>query len=166
MRNLLLITITAISICSCSNNSIPVPVLSNVGWLEQVVVSPAKILMHAKLDTGADNCSVNAQDIEHFQQKDENWIRFTLANRYGDSEKIEAKVIRTAKIKTKKKGFQSRPVIKLGICLDSIFKTIECNLVDRSHFDYPILIGRNFLAGSVLVDSSETYLTQPLCKAK
>lgn len=142
----------------------PAPTLSTFGWVEPVSLQPADILLHAKLDTGADNCSVHAEDLKLFTKNDADWVRFTTANRYGQRKQIERRVIRTAKIKTKRGNVQKRPVVRIGMCLGSIFETIECNLVDRSHFTYPVLIGRNFLAGSAIVNSSVTYTSAPNCK--
>ena len=53
----------------------------------------------------------------------------------------------------------------LGICLGTIYKEVEVNLVDRSHFNYQLLIGRNFLIDSFLVDPSLTFSTKPKCKS-
>ena len=58
---------------------------------------------------------------------------------------------------------QMRPVILLRICLGGVRKEAEVNLVDRSRFKYPLLIGRSFLAGDFLIDSDQTYLLKPLC---
>lgn len=139
------------------------PPLTIYGWLEQVRLHPSEILLHAKLDTGADNCSMHAENLVRFKKGRTPWIRFSVSNRYGDKKTIERRVIRTAKVKTKDGGFQSRPVVRLGMCISSLYETIECNLVDRSHFEYPVLIGRNFLAGSAIVNSSVTYTSQPNC---
>jgi len=52
----------------------------------------------------------------------------------------------------------------LGICLGSVYKEVEVNLVDRSNFNYQLLIGRNYLANSFLVDPSLTFSTKSKCK--
>ena len=54
-------------------------------------------------------------------------------------------------------GFQQRLVIELEISLGEIKKLTKVNLVDRSHFNYQLLIGRSFLKPHFLVDSSKTY---------
>jgi hypothetical protein len=54
-------------------------------------------------------------------------------------------------------------VIVLGVCLSNVYKEVEVNLVDRANFNYPMLVGRSFLAGSFVVDSGEKYLTTPKC---
>ena len=154
-----------LSYTSCSTKQITVnPTLSEVGWLEQIEIKPSNLLLHAKLDTGADTCSVHAENLIKFKQNDEDWLSFEITNRYGIKEKLTLKILRYAKIKTKEFGFQVRPVVNIGICLGSYFENVECNLVDRSHFEYPVLIGRNYLAGTVLVNSSETYKTKPSCE--
>lgn len=136
------------------------------GWLEKVKIFPPNIIMHSKLDSGADSCSIHAADIKLTSSKNTKWAEFMITNRYGDNKTLKLKVLRTTKIKTKKRGLQRRPVVSIGICLDTVFEYVECNLVDRSHFEYPVLLGRNFLASNVLIDSSVSYLTTPNCKEK
>jgi len=134
------------------------------GWIEQVRVTPPDIRLHAKLDTGADSCSVHAEGIETFKKKKERWVRFELANRYGERQQVERKIIRSAKIKTKKGGVQRRPVVRLGLCLGDHYEQVECNIVDRSHFSYPVLVGRNYLSGNIVVNSSVSYTSEPNCQ--
>ncbi len=135
------------------------------GWLEQVRVYPPGILMHAKLDTGADNCSLHAENIKKFKKDKENWVSFEISNRYGVKKAIEGKILRIAKVKKKGGGIQKRPVVRIGLCLGNSYESIECNLVNRAHFQNPVLVGRNFLAGSALVNSSETFTTTPNCSS-
>ena len=137
-----------------------------IGWLEKVTIAPPDILLHAKLDTGADNCSVHAENIRKYTKNKVKWVEFELANRYGDRRTLKRKVIRTAKVKKKAGGSQRRPVVRFGLCVGEHFETVECNLVDRSHFSSPVLIGRNFLAGAMLVNSSETYTRNPNCSTE
>lgn len=134
------------------------------GWLENVMVYPPGISMQAKLDTGADSCSVHAEHMETFTKGDRTWIRFTLANRFGEIEQVARKIVRRTKVKKKGGGAQRRPVVRFGICLGNVYEVVDCNLVNRSHFQYPVLLGRNLLAGSVVVDSSTTFTVSPKCK--
>ena len=52
----------------------------------------------------------------------------------------------------------------MAICLGSHYMETDVNLVDRSNFDYQMLIGRNFLAGNVLIDPASTYVAEPACQ--
>lgn len=151
---------------ACSNISADEPVeekLPELGWVEQVVIRPPNLVLDAKLDTGADNCSIHAEEIKTFKKDKLPWVRFKVSNRYGGSSKLEREIVRTAKVKTKNGGSQVRPVVKLGICLGDTFEVVECNLVDRSHFIYPALIGRSSLAGNILVNPGKTYTKAPDC---
>ena len=49
------------------------------------------------------------------------------------------------------------------ICLGHTYADVEVSLVDREHFNYPVLLGRLVLAGRAIVDPSEEYLHEPAC---
>ena len=72
---------------------------TKVGWLEQVRIQPSDMLLHAKLDTGADSCSVHAEDMKIVKQKKGTYVRFTMSNRYGERKRLKQKVVRWTKIK-------------------------------------------------------------------
>jgi hypothetical protein len=73
-------------------------------------------------------------------------------------------LLRTATIKRHYLKSQQRPVIKLGLCLGTIYKETEVNLVDRSGFQYRMLLGRKFMEGEVIIDPSAKYTVEPECK--
>jgi hypothetical protein len=135
-----------------------------VGWVENVSIFPGNFKIKAKLDTGARHSSLNAADIHEFDRGGEKWVRFSLKNWKGRTENFEAKVLRMATIKQHDKQSVMRPVIRLGICLGSVYKEVEVNLEDRRKFNYQMLIGRSFLKKSFLVDASVTFTLQPSCQ--
>ena len=136
-----------------------------VGWVEKVKIFPSNLIVQGKLDTGADYSSLSALRIEEYEKNGEPWVKFSLKNRYGEEKEINERVLRTALIKRHGgKAPQKRPVIRLAICLGSHYMETDVNLVDRSNFDYQLLIGRNYLAGNVMVDPSSTYMAEPSCK--
>jgi hypothetical protein len=55
-----------------------------VGWLEEVKIYPGNLILKAKLDTGAKNCSLNAQNIVEFERDGEKWVRFEIVRHSGD----------------------------------------------------------------------------------
>lgn len=134
-----------------------------VGWVEKVKLFPANMIVQGKLDTGADYSSLNASQIEEFEKEGQRWVKFSLKNRYGEVREITARVQRTALIKRHEGKSQKRPVIRLAMCLGTHYMETDVNLVDRSNFDYQMLIGRDFLAGNVLVDPASTYVAEPNC---
>ncbi|MEJ2180349.1 MAG: RimK/LysX family protein [Gammaproteobacteria bacterium] len=134
------------------------------GWIEKVAVSDPKLVLPAKIDTGARNSSIHAGDFMIFSKQGNVWVKFSVSSKDGESRLIERPVKRFTKIKQKNnKPSKQRPVIVLGVCLSNVYKEVEVNLVDRANFNYPMLVGRSFLAGSFVVDSGEKYLTTPKC---
>ena len=134
------------------------------GWIEKAVLYPKGIVFHAKLDTGAKTTSINAADPEFFQRDGKRWSRFNITNREGENVTIEAPVVREATIKRHFGKQQVRPVIMMDICIGNIRKTEEVNLVDRSNLNYQLLVGRNFLKNSLLIDSGSTYMLSSDCE--
>ena len=132
-----------------------------VGWLEHVtlLMGDQKILVSAKMDSGADHSSVHATHIETSMQHGQTWVKFNIIDQY----EIEVPLYRYAQVKTKTVGVQNRPVVWLELCLNGQKKRVEVNLVDRHHFSSPMLIGRSALSG-VLINPEKTNLTlNPAC---
>lgn len=105
--------------------------------------------LKAKMDTGALTASLSAKDIEKFTRDGDDWVRFRLATKDADGKVYEHKVSRMSKIKSRADEEDDgetvevarRPVVDLELCLGDEKRTIEVNLVDRSNFNYPLLIG-------------------------
>jgi hypothetical protein len=135
-----------------------------VGWLEKVRIYPGNLVIHAKLDTGARNSSLNASHVTVFERDGEQWVRFDVTSRYGKTVTIERKVERVVKIKRHGAKPNKRFAIRLGVCLGDSYKEVEVNLSDRSGFLYQMLIGRSLLTGSYVVDPSAKYTTKPNCR--
>ena len=138
--------------------------LAVLGWLEKVTILEAGIILTAKIDTGADNSSVNASDFKYITRDKSNWIRFTLKDNIGAQISIERPLLRVGKIKRKEGGYIERPVVSLGFCIARQQVNVEVNLADRAHFNYPVLVGRSLMARRFLVDPDRSYLTQPTCE--
>lgn len=137
--------------------------LQVLGWIETVEIGERGFGLDAKLDTGADNSSLHAIDIELFERNDIDWVRFTVELDDGQRGEFEYPQERTARIRRAAGGTDDRPVIKLGICIGTIHREVEVNLTDRSDLSYPMLIGRSFLREYILVDSGPKYTRDPEC---
>ncbi len=131
------------------------------GWLEAAVLSPWKIRLPAKLDTGAKTSSIHATGIERFKRDGRNWVRFKLPQgkfkKTGDII-VEAPMLREVAIKRHNLDPAIRPVVELDFCIDSHFYRAEFTLADRSKFNYPVLLGRRFLKNNILVDAGKTFI--------
>ena len=137
--------------------------LMRAGWVENAVLYPHEIMLHAKLDTGARTSSIDARDPEYITRDGENWVRMSITNRDIETVIIEAPIVRHSKIKRHFGKRQTRPVILLDLCIGNVRKKEEVNLVDRTGMNYELLIGRNFLKDEFLIDPGATYRLSPDC---
>jgi len=136
-----------------------------LGYQEDVSVGRRGLDMKAKLDTGADTSSVHARNIRLYKRgKKDNWVHFRLIGKNGRSIRYDQNVIRFVHIKSKKGGTVRRPVIRLPLCVGGVRALAEVNLANREDFDFDVLIGREFLADRILVDSSKTFIANKTCE--
>lgn len=133
------------------------------GWIENAWLEGSAIKVRAKLDTGAKSSSINAPDRTLFSRGGEDWLRFRLSNIDGASIEIERRIIRHVRIRRAGADTETRPVIALTVCVAGQTAEAEFTVADRTGMDYQILIGRSFLAGTMLVDSGRTYLGSGRC---
>lgn len=135
-----------------------------IGSLEHVKINNTDLTFDSKIDTGAKTSSLNTTNIREIYRDETTWIQFDVISHEGKMATIEKPLKRFVKIKKKGSGTQRRPVILLDICLGTVLKMVEVNLVDRSNFNYQMLIGRSFLSGSFIVDVDMSYTHEPRCK--
>jgi hypothetical protein len=144
--------------------ALPAAAKEVVGWVENAKIYPGGIQIKSKIDTGAKTSSLSCQCITPIKRNGKDWVSFSVENSDGDITKIEKPVLRVAKIRRFFGKSQKRFVIKLGICLANVYREEEVTLMDRSGFNYQMLIGRNFTRGDFLVDPGMTFITKPSCK--
>lgn len=130
-------------------------------------------LVKAKLDTGALTSSLGATGIKIFNQDGEKWVKFKPQIKGKDLPEMTLPLERKSKIKRRladllddnQKLSTSRPVVQMDICIDGKVLPIEVNLTDRSHFNYPLLIGSSALVEfNAVVDPSLRYQSKPDCQ--
>lgn len=137
---------------------------SVVGWVDNVKIYPGSIALHARMDSGAKNSSLRVTSMRPIERDGEPWLIMELTDRKGRLHTLQAQVVRHVRIKRHDGGLDRRPVIALGVCVGTVYKTVEASIADRADFNYPVLVGRDFLAGSFLIDSARTYVTNPKCR--
>ncbi|TVP53740.1 MAG: ATP-dependent zinc protease [Halomonadaceae bacterium] len=134
-----------------------------IGELEFIRLMPPDGAYKARIDTGATTSSLDARDIEKFERDGENWVRFTVPAPEGKDGEIEMEepVARFARIiQSSAEGDERRPVIKLQFELGETKRMAEFTLSDRSHLNYPVLVGRNILRDLLVVDVSKKHMTR------
>jgi hypothetical protein len=136
------------------------------GWVEWVIVGEREMKLKAKLDTGAETSSLDATGIRILRrrQSGERFVEFQLTNdSSGRTITFKKRQVREARIKQHDGSFQTRPVVVIAVCLGDHLQEVEFTLIDRSHFLYPVLLGRSALVDLAVVDPSLTFSRDPAC---
>ena len=135
-----------------------------LGRSEWIGLPDVGTYLKARVDSGANTSSLSASDITRFERDGDTWVRFKLALSDDDvvvervrDEWIEAPVVRRVRI-LQAAGEESRPVVRLLMTLGPIREQVEFTLNDRSHLNYPVLLGRRFMMDIAMIDVAETYL--------
>ena len=151
----------------CSSENIQRVVMAGdrmvVGELEQVWIDPPGISLHARVDTGATSNSLHAEELVEYERDGDDWVRFYVLTSDGEDRiEIERKVIRYVRVFQQADPEGSRrPVISMRLRLGDVQDTFEFTLADRSHLNYQILLGRNFLTDVALVDVGRQFVQPP-----
>ena len=122
------------------------------GGIETLYVTSMAMPFHARMDTGAETSSIDAQNIRPFERDGEKWVSFDITNRKnGETKHFEKPIKRkTNIIRTGEK--ERRYVVLLDIKMGQDMINAEFTLNDRSKFDYQVLIGRNIINGRFIID--------------
>lgn len=131
-----------------------------LGEAEAIGLPEFDVIWPGRIDTGATSTSIFATDVEEFDRDGKLWVRFTLRNEEsGDAIEVERAVERVAEIRRRGEGENHRRhVVLMDLAIGEVASRIEVNLADRTGFEFPVLIGRNFLEDRALVDVSRAYV--------
>jgi len=136
-----------------------------LGWVERVHLVEPGVTLKAKLDSGAETSSLDARIIKKFRQGGKRWVRFALTDPDTAEEHILVRErVRTIGVVQHEGTNQVRPTVMLRACIADRLLDIEVSLIDRSEFSYQLLLGRRALRSFALIDTGNTFLTQPRCK--
>ena len=131
--------------------------LGVIGAVELAVLLPQRVIMQARIDTGATTSSLDARNVQRFERDGQRWVRFEVVDRENEkTHTIETPQTRVVRIKQYSGAFEERSVAKLSISLGGVVFNREFSLADRSGYDFPLLIGRNLLDGQAIVDVAQS----------
>jgi len=91
--------------------------LVTIGWIESVRILPEGLKLEAKIDTGADNSSIDVSNWQIFIRNCDEWIRFKVRSNDGQSKSFERPLERHILIKRKASQSLKRPVVKMWVCI-------------------------------------------------
>lgn len=132
-----------------------------VGAVENVRLSPSDMTYKARIDTGATGSSIHASDIVRFERDGESWVRFSLEAAADEPVVLERKVVRNIRVRQAELEIaERRTVVLMTVTLGSLSQQLEMSLTDRSAMGFPVLIGRNFLRNTAIVDVSQEMIAK------
>lgn len=139
-----------------------------IGQTAQLSVEEVGLIYDARMDTGAANTSLHAIDLEieggsAAKMKDNigKTLWFTTQNEAGEARRLSAKIIQVSTVKNSQ-GRETRYMVSLNVGFDGKERQVKVNLRDRSHMDYRLLVGRNWLKDHYIVDVAEKQLIGPV----
>jgi hypothetical protein len=130
---------------------------STVGAVEEIMLMPWGVRLPARIDTGATTSSLDVCDVK----VEGNYVNFSLSDRCG-GHKVRRPLLGWKNIRTSE-GSDRRPVVLMDICLGPKLIKTHVTLNDRSHMEYPFLVGRRTLRGKFVVDVSSKNILPPRC---
>jgi len=135
-----------------------------LGWVEHARILPENVQLRAKLDTGANTSSIDANHLAYFDRNGRPWVRFVVDAKNGSAMTFERPIVRVVQVKRSDSATTIRPVVMLTICLGGEFRDETVTLVNRSHLRYPLLIGRATMEKRFVVNPSrkDVYATDCL----
>lgn len=129
-------------------------VLGTIGVVEPVYFPPMKSPFYARIDTGAEFSSIDAENIKSFERDGDSWVSFVLKNRETGEKKIfEKLLVRKSSIRRIEES-EERYVIMMEVRIKNQLFSKQFSLADRTKFNFQALIGRNVLTGKALIDPS------------
>jgi len=111
----------------------------------------------ARVDTGARTCSLHTSEKQvqggskFMEDNVGKTIRFRIIDRHGESQWLDRPIAEVRKIRTSE-GEETRYLVPMALKCSNVEREVLVSLNDRSRMSYPMLLGRNFLAGTFVVD--------------
>jgi hypothetical protein len=128
-----------------------------IGALEDVILLPWRVKLPARIDTGATESSLDAQELT----VRDDMVEFRMPQEYGGLQ-LRLPIVRWRHVRSPGVREQ-RPVVEIEICLGSKQIRTKVNLTDRSLVKYPLILGRNFLSKNFVVDVKRRKTVPPGC---
>jgi hypothetical protein len=133
------------------------------GWREYILVNGVEDKFTAKLDTGAFTSSIHAEEKELFERDGKKWVRFIVTDPTVEKPartRIEAPLVRIARIKEPGSESVAREVVRLGFQIGDRKMRGEFTLNNRGNMLAPVLIGRTLIKDLGMVDAGRTHLAE------
>ncbi|MBK1705269.1 ATP-dependent zinc protease [Halochromatium glycolicum] len=142
--------------------------LREAGWLQSIRLEPHRVRITAKLDTGAKSSAIHAAELERFERNGVERVRFSLYKDHTeqDGPKLTYDLPIEDRVRIKHRdgsALEERVTVRLSFCIDGELMEAEFGLDDRTHFNYPVLLGRDFLRKRFVIDPARTFVFRYDC---
>lgn len=128
------------------------------GASEFVFIREVNATIAARIDSGAAYSSISAQDVERFERDGTKMVRFVLPTN-DQIILVEAPFVKNIRVRQALSDeAEGRPVIRLNLKVGEFSGDCEFTITDRSHMNYPLLLGRNLLTDIAVVDVAREYI--------
>ena len=126
--------------------------LGVIGAVEPVYFLPMKSPFEARIDTGAENSSVDVTSLKTFERDGEKWVSFNITNRKDGSTHHFEKPIKRHTTIVRIGEHEERYVVNMTITIGNETIKADFTLANRDKFNYQVLIGRNIINGRFIID--------------
>jgi hypothetical protein len=124
-----------------------------LGGIEDILLVNEEVTIEARVDTGAETSSLGVYRLMKFERDGKDWVKFKL-RKSKKAPSYEYPVYDDVRIKLADQAsvierYEIRIDVKIG---GKEYRRQIFNLADRSHLEYQVLLGRNFLRDIAIVD--------------
>ncbi len=118
-----------------------------IGPVVGVYINEGGLYFSARVDTGAETSSINARNIKFSNGQ----VEYSIVNESGKAARLTSRVVRESTVKSAESR-EKRYYVYLTISYMGLVKKTLVNLNTRDESRYKLLLGRNWLSGSYVVD--------------
>jgi hypothetical protein len=132
------------------------------GWREWVALPDLDVpWVKAKLDTGARSSSIHAFDVEEFDLDGTARVSFAIhpwQRSKADEVRVDLPIVDRRAIRSSTGHEEERLVVRTVITVVGHDLDAELTLANRDEMGFRMLVGREALRGTILVDPGRSYL--------
>lgn len=133
-----------------------------IGWREWVQLPELGVFeTKAKVDTGADNSSLHAFNVERVERDGVDYVRFEVHPKQRSrkpSIQCEAPLAMVKKVRNPGGRIELRPVIRTKLRVADVELDALVNLTSRDEMGFRMLLGRRTVRGRFVIDPGRSYL--------
>ena len=145
-----------------TNSKEPIPrpsELLTIGDLEHVSIVPEGLGLEAVINTSVETSMLGVIEQAMYSQQGKRWVRFVVKDpKTKKGVQFKRPLSRITKVKGLNGKAQDKLVIALQIKMGALDLEREFVLVDAKHFEYPVVIGKNYIFDKALVDVRQPFL--------